>query len=914
VVPSLPRASTGRVDRSGTTAIPSPRSPGPSLLVARAAVPRSLARTLARPGLERVIDAAVQRKLTVVSAGPGWGKTTAVAEWASTHSGLPVAWLALDRHDNSPALFWGDVLHALMVSGAVPEGHDLHALAPAGSVSSEFLRSLYHAVEDLPRPVLLVLDDFQVLEDAQVLESVEGLLRHELPVRVVLITRRDPALPLHRLRLAGDLGEISAEDLAFTPEEIRELAEAEGIELHATQAALLAERTEGWPAGVRLGMLYLARPGGRRDVGGFAGEDRSVAEYLVAEVLDGQPEPVRDFLLRTSVVSPISAELAEVMVPGSSAATLLEELARSNMFVGALGRDAGWFRYHPLLREMLLGLLRRDDPAGFSRGHRAVALWFAAHHEPVRALRHAFDAEDWSLFAAIFVQSASPALVAGDRDSVLALMRRLPYADIEPQASVELCAAAIALAEGRFTAARAHLDRARDLEGSAPEQLRPACRTLLELMQCGTARGLGELYEAVAAGRAALRAADEAPWPYPALPAHRAVAANNLAVGLLWTGDIDSAREIFTAVVADLPHSGAEMAALNARSYLALCDLMEDRLDPAAATATAALEEASRRGWSMHLQGRMAHIVLAAVRVLRGDLDGADQALAAAWAANVGGIEPAAVLLSGLVQVEIAVSRGRVSAARQSLDAARDAARTRQLGPFLGAEMLRAETEVRLLVGRSAGEQEVPAWAPGDPPTPTALVCEARLNLAAGKFAAVEEGLVSVVTSSADHADGVSPGRTMVEAWTTRALAAFRLRRDRDALHSVSRALDVARPEGMLRPFLVTGDDQLARLLRLLGSVDGGGDQFLRLVQRRLDGTRSVDAGLEPDPLLTPLTDRELAMLAALPSMQSNAEIAAEFFVSVNTVKAHLKALYRKLGVGSRREAVRRGRELGLLS
>jgi LuxR family transcriptional regulator, maltose regulon positive regulatory protein len=912
-VSSLPRASTGRFDRSGTTRVPSPRSSGPSLRVARAAVPRSAARTLARPDLERAIDGAVQRKLTVVSAGPGWGKTTAVAEWASTQSSLPVAWLALDRHDNSPALFWGDVLHALLVSGAVPEGHGLRALAPAGSLSSEFLRSLYHAVEDLPRPLLLVLDDFQVLDDAQVLESVQGLLRHELPVRVVLISRRDPALPLHRIRLAGDLSEISAEDLAFTPEQIRELAEAEGIELDSAQAALLAERTEGWPAGVRLGMLYLARPGSRRHLGGFAGEDRSVAEYLVAEVLDGQPEPVRDFLLRTSVVSPISVELAEVVVPGASAARLLGELVRSNAFVSALGPDARWFRYHPLLREMLLGLLRRDDPAGFRRGHRAVARWFAAHHEPVRALRHAFDAVDWPLFAAIFVQSASPALVAGDRESVLALMRLLPYEDVEAQAPVELCAAAIALVEGRFPAARAHLDRARDLEESTPEPLRPACRTFLELLRCGTARGLGDLQEAVEAGRAALRAADEVPWPYPALPAHRAIAANNLAVGLLWTGDIDSARGIFTTVVADLSHSGAELTALNARGYLALCDLMEDRLDRAAATATAALEEASRRGWSTHQQARMAHIVRAAVRVLQGDHDGADQALAAALAATVGGVEPTAVLLSRLVQVEIAVSRGRVGAARQALDAARDAAQAWSLDPFLGAEMLRVETEVRLLSGHGAGERVVPRGAPGHPPTPTALVCEARLSLAAGDLAAVEDGLLSVLASSTDETDRVGTVRTMVEAWITRALAAFRLRRDRDALQSVSRALDLARPEGLLRPFLVTGDDQLGRLLQLRGSVDGRGDPFPRLVQERLTGAGTADSGPEPDPLLTPLTDRELAMLAALPSMQSNAEIAAEYFVSVNTVKAHLKALYRKLGVSSRRDAVRRGRELGLV-
>jgi len=864
---------------------------------------------VSRAALDRRLDEAVAHRLTVVSAGPGWGKTTAVAAWAAVQQDLPVAWLTLESQDDAPSVFWRDVLDAVVLGAALPAQHPLGEVDPAGAVSPDVLRTVFRGLESLPVPLVLVLDDFHVVTNAEVLESVESLVRYQLPVRVVLITRIDPALHLHRLRVDGELAELSAADLAFDTADVRALAAAESLRLPPDEADLLVARTEGWPAGVRLGLIYLSRSGGAHGLDGFAGDDRSVAEYLLAEVLERQTPEMRDFLLRTSVVSPVCAELAAALAPSHAAQARLQELARGNHFVTVLGPQGRWYRYHPLLREMLVGLARRDDPDGYRTANREAAGWLAAHDEPVRALRHAAAAEDWSLFATIFVESGAPGLIGPDREAVESLLEELPYRDLPPSAALELCAAGLATMRGRFAAARGHVERARALVPEASPRLRGSVESLLAVFDAGASRGLGDFPRVVSAARSALRALDRADWPFPAMPAYRTVAVNNLGVGLLWTGDVEGAREAFARVLASLPSSSPTLPEVNAQSHLALCDLVECRLGEASARATQALDAAASRGWATHLQLRPAHLVLALVRVLRGDTNGADLALASAMAADVGGVEPAAALLSRVAQTLVAVSRGRVRAAQHALHAAHDAAEGWSTGPHLADQLCRAETEVRLLAAATSGLPQPRSDAPPRSST-TELICRARLYLSAGDPAGADE-LAGQVAPSSDASADVDL-ITLVEASLVRSLAAHRLRRDGDAIEALAHAVDLSRSEGVVRPFVVMTDDRLPALLRLHASVHVAPDHFTKVLLEHTSGAEDVQ--VEPEPLLVPLTDRELAVLAALPSMQSNAEIAAEYFVSVNTVKAHLKALYRKLGVGSRREAVRRGRELGLLA
>jgi len=369
------------------------------------------------------------------------------------------------------------------------------------------------------------------------------------------------------------------------------------------------------------------------------------------------------------------------------------------------------------------------------------------------------------------------------------------------------------------------------------------------------------------------------------------------------------ARRALADVVAASAETGIDLGVLNAHAHLAMCDVVESRFDRAESLAVETLDLALPRGWGMHLQLRLAHLVLALVRVLRGDHDGADVALAAGQAAVVGGTEPPADVLSRVVQVLVGVSRRRLRAADHARGAMRDTLQGWEPAPYLAGLVLRAETEVQLLAVQDGALPTVPP-DPAYVLSPIERVCLGRLHLVAGDAVGAAERVASVASSGNPAVDLL----THVEVWLVRALSAHQLRRDRDALDALGHALDLARPQQLVRPFLVTADDRLAALLRLRDGLALSPDVFVRDLSERVagaDGGRAAEP--EPEPLLVPLTDRELAMLAALPTMNSNAEIAAEFFVSVNTVKAHLKALYRKLGVGSRREAVRRGRELGLL-
>ena len=252
--------------------------------------------------------------MTVVSAGAGWGKTLTTASWASSGPAAgPVAWLSLDEGDNEPRAFWACVLAALRRTITLPPENPLSGLDPALGREDENLRRLTTGIAELPSPVVLVIDDFHLIQDPATLHGLSGILRHPMSqLRLVLLTRADPALPLHRLRVSGDLVEIRSSDLAFDATEAVRLLAEDGVDVVPEQAELLVERTEGWPAGLRLAALFLSRDR-ERTVAEFGGDDRAVTDYLFEEVLASQPPDIQDFLTQTSIVDRVSADLAAVL-------------------------------------------------------------------------------------------------------------------------------------------------------------------------------------------------------------------------------------------------------------------------------------------------------------------------------------------------------------------------------------------------------------------------------------------------------------------------------------------------------------------------------------------------------------------------------------------------------------------------
>ena len=864
---------------------------------ARTTVPDVPPSTVPRPAVERLVGAARTRRLTLVSAGPGWGKTTVTARWARGGAGVRVAWLTLEPFDDKPAAFWSDVLAALRAAGAVPPGHPLESLVVPPRLTPALLRRILGAIELLPEPVVLVLDDFHHAACAAVAETVDDLLRYPLPLHLVVLTRVDPLLRLQTLRARGEVAEVGAADLAFGAADVVALALASGRGLDPHGVDRVLDETGGWAVGVRLRVEA-------DDAASRARADRSAAEFLLAEVLDRQEPATRRFLLRTSVTSAVCPDLAADLAPGAPAGRLLPGLAAADGFVTTAGEGRTWYRYHPLLREMLVSELRVEDPVGLRDAHRAAARWFAREGESLRALEHAVAAQDWGLVGTVFVEGAAAQLAGPHRESVAEALRRVPYADLLPDAGLALCAASLAYAEERFDAARRHTAFARELLDPVRE---PAAAVLLELLDASTARATGDVRGLATAAGAALAVAEAAPYPFPALDTYRGLAAAQRAAGLAWCS-VGPERSGTLLAGAPGPSStrawrAPQLFALGARAAAALLAVAEGRLDDGDATARAVLAEAEPRGWDGYAHVRTAHAARAWVRYLRADDEGLDRALAHALAADAGGREPASGAAVRLLQALVAADRGHARAARQALAGADRALAGVATPPALADLSVRASAAVRALDDDARAARPARGTRERLGSTGTVAVCTARGLLAVGRTGAA----VRAVSGLVDAPDGEVDPLVRVEAALVEACALVRPGARRlDA--ALRRALDLAAPERLARPFLSVAVHTLRPAL--VRAVAARRDELGERLRGMLD---RAEGAPEPVPLVEPLTERELAILVVLPSMASNVEIAEDFFVSVNTVKAHLKSVYRKLGVSSRREAVRRGRELGVV-
>ncbi len=859
--------------------------------------------------MDRLLDEASKGPLTIVTAGPGWGKTTSVASWVRrrTADAGRATWLTLAPGDDSPASFWDSVLTAIADSGGLPPQHSLSLVSTAGGMTDGVLLALLRGMGRLPTPLLLVLDDFHLISDETVMSALTDLVAYQDQVRVVLLTRVDPPLPLHRLRLSGAVAEVSASALAFGAAEVVDLATgAESLDLSPAEVQEVLARTEGWPTGVRLATMYLSRPGAGPNLEHFGGTDKSVAEYLVAEVLEGNTAEVRNFLLRTSIVDVVSGSLANALVPDGNGRARLESLEHANQFVVCVNPERTLFRYHPLLRDLLIHRLRRDIPEEYHQLHRSAADWYRAHGDPVRALRHAVSAADWPLAAEAFVE-ASSALVGPDGPSVRRLLQGVPFGSLPSSAALELCAAGLEYLSGHFHAMDSHVSRARRLLQSG-DVLTPLSLALLENFACVVARARGdERAVALTAGAALAQVAKAQPGR--AADALRSISAAQNAVALIRAGRAGAARAHLLSVVRDETSADVPLTVMSVRGHLAWCDLVEGDLYGAHAAARAVVDDAGTRGWSSQLQSRFAFITLAMAEMLWGNAQEADRQVAAGLAADVNGVEVWPSVALGLTQAAIAVSRKRPRAAEAALETVREALSGQPVSPSLADLLIRVEADVALLTGVPRG-----GAAPGlghEAASPSSWSSAARLALMSGDLdAAQAAALRAERRTDSKHLDDILAA---VEAALVLALVADLHGRRQEALAAVGRAVELAEGQGLVRPFLVTGSNRIAGLLSGV-PVTARNDALVKAVLERLDaGDQPGGAGLEPEPLLERLTEREMAVLGELPTMRSNDEIAAEFYVSVNTVKSHLKHLYVKLGVTNRREAVRRAREIGLI-
>jgi LuxR family maltose regulon positive regulatory protein len=877
------------------------------LLATKLTPPRTPARLVARPRLFTLLDAGTRQLLTVLSGPAGAGKTTLLTSWCSTGQPPgPVAWLSLDPGDDAPDRFWTYLQAAMCRSGAVPADSTLRSLAPRPGLDQSFLSLLVSGIAELPTPVVLVLDDVQAIDDPTVFQGLEFLLRHAPEqLRLVLSTRVDPPLPLHRLLVSGQLSQVRSADLVFTVAEVSELlAEYEfEPELDEHDAALLQARTEGWAVGLRLAALSLqGQPDPRRFVAEFAGDDRSVADYLVGEVLDRQPEELRSFLLQTCVVEELSGDLADALTGGRDGEWTLARLERANAFVAALGPRRGAYRYHQLFAGLLRCELRRQAPDQVAGLHRRAAHWYAANGLVADAIRQALLAREWRYAADLMADHGLHLVLHGPAGILDELLERLP-ADVRADPELALLAAAGGIVRGDSETAAVHLRLAqRQARRRPPEDRRSRFAWLLATCRTALAWQVGDLDEALAAGLQALAAPAGAGDDDDT----RALLLSSLGAAELWSGRLDAAEIHLRQARQAALRAGLGSLQLGCMSQLALLHAMRGALGQAARLAGEAVELAAQRGWSSSAPAAGGHLAMAWVRFHRDDLIEAGHHLEQAAAASRAQPEPPVALGIAILQARLQQVRGDLAGSLATVAAARGDATGWTPPAHLRRWLALTEAELQ---GAAGQPEPAPALLGGDdrggPLGAAEAVVLARLQLAAGDPAAAGATLAPCL-------DGTAPGGlvTPVEAWLLDALAGDALADSDRATASLQRALSLAEAEGFRRSLLDAGAPGRSLLARYRHRLATSGFYLDELLQASVE---SVHAEGSPPVLVGQLTKQERVVLRYLPSSMTYEEIATDLYLSPNTVKSHVYSVFRKLGVNGRRHAVRSARELRLL-
>ena len=929
--PPLWRRHRVSVDSGGEPALPGKVVMAGPLLETKLHVPRRRRRLVARPRLSERLRGGTASALTLVSAPAGFGKTTLLAQWlaAAPAEGRSVAWLSLDQRDNDPVVFWTYLLAALRTAVPGVGADALRLVQSARSSIDAALEALLNDLVAVAGDVVLVLDDYHVIEAREVQEGMAFLLEH-LPAQIhlVIATRADPALPLARLRGRGELVEIRAADLRFTPVEAAAyLSEVMDLVLTARDVAALEERTEGWIAALQLAALSMQ---GRDDVAafiaGFAGDDRYVVDYLVEEVLQRQPAPVRNFLLQTSVLSRLSGALCEVVTGQGDGPAMLEALDRGNLFLVALDDRRRWYRYHHLFAEVLRARLFDEQPDRIPALHRRASEWFEQNGERAEAIHHALAGEHFAR-AADLVELALPALHPGKQEATARRwMAALPDELFEARPVLSVGYVGALMATGETEGVEALLRSAeRWLEqteavGGAPD-VRSDMVVLdhaefrrlpgqIALYRAGLALIHGDVAATMTHARRALdlTGADD--------HAGRGGPAALMGLAYWTTGDLDAAHRWYSDGMESLDRGGYRADVIGGAVALADIRIAQGRLREAMRTYRRALQRAEETAPALRGAADM-HVGMSHVFQERNDLDAARhhlvraqelgehagspqhpyrRRLAMARLAQLDGdLDGALDLLDQAERVynsdfspdvrPIPAVRARLWAAHGRLDDALEWVGERGLSADDDLSYVREYehlTLARVLLARYAAER-------GERSIDEATRLLARLRPAAeeGERAGIVLEVL-VLQALAHQAGGDVPA--------ARAL--------------LRRALTLAEPEGYVRVFLDEGAP-MGSLLRAVAEEDGAPGQVPRLLAAL---TETVQGAPVHRALVVPLSVRELDVLRLLGSDLDGPGIARRLFVSVNTVRTHTKNIYAKLGVTNRRAAVRQGEELALLT
>jgi LuxR family maltose regulon positive regulatory protein len=854
------------------------------------------------------LNAAAQKRVTLISAPAGTGKTSLLRAWADRPGqDCLVAFVTVRPGQHDMQLFWLTVLGAIRAAaGTSAGGAQLPPVTP-GSDGRAMADKVLSELEGWGDRLVLVIDDVHELTSPEAAGQLTALLtRLPAGVRAIVATRRDVPLRLHKLRLAGDLAEIRAAQLRFTEHETRRLLAAAGIVLPAHLAAMLHQRTEGWAAGLRLAVLSLAgHPDPGRFVAEFSGSDRTVAEYLMAEMLERQPRAVQALLLRTSVLDRVNGELADLLTGATSSEQILLDLEDANAFVMSLDPGRTWFRYHRMFGGLLRLELRRTMPADIAGLHRLAARWLAQRGQAADAIGHLQAAGDWDEAARMLTDHALSLTLDGQAGTVAALLRSFPAQTGAESPDLTLVRAIADQYQLRLDQTDVHLREVRAYAATTPPGRRRQLQMAIASVDLLSARLRGQFDSIFEQTEALLCPGGGRPDADAALSSDlKAVALLNLGVSEAWSLRLADSERHLAEGAALACHIGRPYLEVACLAHLGFASTIHS-FALARQRCEEAIAAAARHGWDAEPVTAPALAALANALIWTGQFDLAEYWLDRARRTTRADGEPGIRLLVSLTSAIIAAARGH---GHQALE------------EFAAAGRMQA-----LMVSEHGLTTRVNAWTiatkarlgmTGE--ARTALAALAPCQAAAGE---IRNAAAVILLAGQDPAaarrelrvvlDGDVPVLsylTRVEAHLLDAFACRDLGNERASREAAEQALDLAEPDRLILPFAMTGAWQL------LGTRPGHGTSHAALVTDILDAIRdpgSHQPGMRP---AEELSRSELRVLRYLPTNLTRREIAGELSVSVNTVDSHIRRIYVKLGATSRTAAVERGRKLGLLS
>ena len=891
------------------------------LLTTKLYIPQLSVDLVPRPRLYDQLDDGLTRKLILVSAPAGFGKSTLVAGWLS-ESNRAVAWLSLDEGDNDPVRFWTYFVAAIQAVHQDVGGEARQIVNTPQLRSIEpVVISLINDISQLPHDLILVLDDYHVIETEGVDAGLSYLLEHQPQnLHIILNTRADPSISLARLRAHKQLIEIRAEDLQFSLEEATTLLnEKMGLSLKPEHIKTLNSHTESWVVGLQLAALSLKGQSSYDNfIKEFTGGHQFILDYLIEEVLVRLPDVQREFMLRTSILVRFCGELCQALTDNASSRQILEEIRKSNLFLIPLDIEGRWFRYHHLFAEVLHALLEKDHPDEIGGLHLKAAAWFDSKGYPDEAVSHALRSGDMVRAKEMFLKYWLPVLHRGEVATVLRWLDALPEGVEWNDPSVSLARCWALFLSSQNSAIGPYLEMANAVyerlveEGFLDRMQQDQIAAQLSLMRSVLARDLGEHNKSLAY-------VEEAASLMPSeMVEGIGTVWNMLSAARAGAGDYDGAIESYERGITLSQKEGNLVGAYQCTYGQVMYMLIQGRLTKADEFCSSSINRANREGHGDFPAAGWLHIAKARIELERGCLDEAEMYLRDGLRiARPGGFSEA-VRSGRYIRARLAAARGDLDVAENILQ---DTARIVNAmdEPYLTGELNwqwaihylntgdldAAREKLQILDEKAAVTQHANLLLWRGWLFPRLLCAEKRYSEALTAL----EG--SIRSARALHSNG-----ELIHLLALQAMALAALGERTPARVALQEALTLGAPEGYIWLWLNAGPE-IGPLLRDMRADSDTPKDIHPYLDSLLDACQVTFGETmrlhQQGELLDPLTSRELEIVRLISKGYSNPEIAGELIVTINTIKKHTSNIYGKLGVRSRTQAIARVRELNLL-